>query len=133
MRVQSLVLSREDFHNIFEGNSVKASSFPAVNVYSNEEKVTITAELPGVNGEDLDITVVGNSLKIEGESREVFKDQEVSSHRTERSYGKFSRTLELPFEVDSSKVGANLVNGILTIELPIKESEKPRQIKIKVG
>ncbi|RME98752.1 MAG: Hsp20/alpha crystallin family protein [Chloroflexi bacterium] len=108
-----------------------APGYPAINVWANDEGVVVTAELPGVKTEDIDISVVGNTLTLSGERRpDELKDGE-KYHRRERRQGKFTRTFELPFGVEADKVEAMFERGVLHISLPRAEAEKPRKIAVK--
>lgn len=106
-------------------------SFPAVNVREEEDALNIEAELPGMNLQDLEIFVTGNSqLTIKGE-RKAAVPNKATQHRQERPFGKFVRTLTLPFPVDDTKVEARLENGVLKIHLPKHEAARPRKIPVK--
>jgi len=113
---------------------LRRRTFPAINVWINEaEGVIVTAELPGVNADALDISVTGDTLTLGGErpiSDEVPAEQ---YHRRERQYGSFSRTVQLPFTVDAGKVEATMKRGVLQISLPRAEAEKPKQIPVTVA
>ena len=114
----------------FSGSRV-APSFPAINVWLSEEGAVVTAELPGVYPEDLDISVVGETLTLTGSRQpEELKEGE-KYHRRERRFGKFTRTFQLPFTVEANKVEAKFDKGILHIALPRAEAEKPRKISVK--
>ncbi|MFN2159958.1 MAG: Hsp20/alpha crystallin family protein [Anaerolineales bacterium] len=108
-----------------------APSFPALNIWSNEDELIITAEVPGINPEDLDISVVGDNLTLKGERKAEEMDENARYHRQERGYGSFSRTVQLPFPVDIDKVDANFTNGVLEITMPRAEADKPRKIAVK--
>jgi HSP20 family protein len=108
-----------------------AYEFPALTVREQEESLTVEAELPGMGLEDLEIFVTGNTqLTIKGE-RKSLHPEKGTQHRQERPFGKFVRTLTLPFPVDDSKVEARLENGILKINLPKHEAARPRKIAVK--
>lgn len=108
-----------------------ASSFPAMNVWTNQDGAVITAELPGVNPEDIDISVVGETLTLSG-SRQAEELQEGEKyHRRERGHGKFTRTFQLPFPVEGDKVEAVFDKGVLHVSLPRAEADKPKKIAIK--
>lgn len=108
-----------------------ATDFPSINVWAGKDEVTLTAELPGVSSEDMDISVQDNALTLSGSRRtEELKDGGIS-HRQERDSGQFSRTVRLPFKVDDGKVKANYKNGILEITLPRAEEDKPKKITVK--
>ena len=107
------------------------ASFPAVNVREEDEALHVEAELPGMNLEEVEIFVTGNTqLTIKGERKAPTVDKG-TQHRQERSFGKFVRTLTLPFPVDADKVEARLENGILNIHLPKHEAARPRKIAVK--
>jgi len=108
-----------------------APSFPALNIWSNEDELIITAEVPGINPEDLDLSVVGDNLTLKGERKAEEMDENARYHRQERGYGSFSRTVQLPFPVDIDKVDANFTNGVLEITMPRAEADKPRKIAVK--
>ena len=107
------------------------ATFPAVNVWEDNENLFVEAELPGFELNDLEIYVNGeNHLSIKGERRQP-EVEGASWHRRERGYGSFNRTIELSSDVDADKVSANLKAGVLTITLPKKEEIKPRRIEVK--
>ena len=110
-----------------------APSFPAINVWLSEEGAVVTAELPGVKPEDLDISVVGETLTLTGSRQpEELKEGE-KYHRRERRFGKFTRTFQLPFTVEANNVDAKFDKGVLHIALPRAEAEKPRKISVKAA
>jgi len=107
------------------------ASFPAINIREEDDALHVDAELPGMNLDDLEIFVTGNSqLTIKGE-RKPPVPAKVTQHRQERPFGKFVRTLALPFPVDDTKVDARLENGVLRIHLPKHEAARPRKITVK--
>ena len=107
------------------------TEFPAVNVWVGGDTAVVTTELPGVDPKAIDISVVGRSLTLRGSREpEELKDNQ-SYHRRERWYGQFTKTLELPFDVESAKVEAKFGKGILSITLPRAEADKPRKITVK--
>jgi len=108
-----------------------APSYPAVNVWSNEDGLLVTAEVPGIKAEDIDINVVGQTLTLSGERKPEPLEEGAQYHRQERGYGKFSRVIELPFPINVNKVEATFKNGVLTIVLPRAEEDKPKKIKVK--
>jgi HSP20 family protein len=107
------------------------AEFPAMNLWLNDEGGVITAELPGVNENELTINVVGGTLTLSGERKLDNLPKDAVYHRQERSMGKFTRTIDLPFTVDAGKVQATLEKGILHILLPRAEKDKPHKIMIK--
>ena len=118
-----------EIHKLFDGRGIDKKSYPAVNIYGNEEELVVLAELPDVNKKDIDLTVYGDKLTIEGErKKKEFKD--IVVHREERGYGKFIRTFRLPYEVENEKISAKYTNGVLEVKLPRAESTKPQKIKV---
>jgi len=106
-------------------------TYPALNVWLNDEGAYVMAELPGVDSKALDIKVTGETLTISGERPEEPMPEGANCVRQERSYGQFSRTIELPFPVQSEKVEARLEKGVLHMRLPRAEADKPKQITVK--
>jgi HSP20 family protein len=106
------------------------SRFPLINGWVNDDGLIVTAEIPGVEPEDIEISIIDESLIISG-SRDDEELAENSQYiRRERPSGKFSRTIELPFQIDVDAVQAQFQNGLLRIELPRIPEEKPRKIKV---
>ena len=110
---------------------LNTANYPAVNVWANEDGQIVSAEMPGVHPEDINIDVTGDALSISGERKPDEVAREARFHRRERSYGSFSRTVQLPFMVDTNKVEASFKNGVLIITLPRAEADRPRKITIK--
>lgn len=105
---------------------------PAVDILETEDVLTLKADLPDVNIDDIDIRVENNTLTLRGH-RKFEKDEKVKGfHRIERSYGEFIRSFAIPNTVDAEKVAAEYRNGVLNISLPKKEAAKPRQVKVAV-
>lgn len=126
---------QREMNRLFETHSPAhmhtAPGYPAVNLWANEENLLLTTEVPGIDPESLDINVVGETLTLNG-MRQVDEVAEgVRLHRQERGYGKFSRTVPLPFSVDVNKVEATFKNGVLHITLPRAEADKPRKIAVR--
>jgi HSP20 family protein len=108
-----------------------AGGYPALNVWEDAERVFVEAELPGLDLKDLEIYVTGgNQLTLKGE-RKANVPEKGLWHRQERGFGKFSRSLTLPFNVDADKVDARFENGVLLVTLPKHESARPRKINVK--
>lgn len=105
---------------------------PAINLWEDEGALHLEAELPGLELNDLEIFVTGrNQLTIKGERKPATLEKGVV-HRQERGFGKFERSLGLPFPVDENAVEARFENGVLKLRLPKHEAAKPRKIAIKV-
>ncbi|MDR2405347.1 MAG: Hsp20/alpha crystallin family protein [Deltaproteobacteria bacterium] len=105
--------------------------FPLINVGEDDDHVVISAELPGVKSEDLDISVKNDTLTIKGEKKVGPHPQDANFYRRERHEGVFSRILTLPAKVEPENVEAVFKNGILTVTFPKAAEAKSRQITIK--
>lgn len=121
------------FNSTFTGQSRIAPDFPAINIWTNEDGAVVTAELPGVTPEDIDISVVGETLTLSGNRQPEALNDGGKYHRRERRFGSFSRSFQLPFMVEADDVEAIFENGILHISLPRSEAEKPRKIAVKTA
>lgn len=106
-----------------------AGGFPPLNVFSKGGDIVIVAEAPGLKKEELDIQVKGGTIQIAGVKTVAYGDR-VSLHRRERTTGRFSRSLNLPVEIDGENVKAEYRDGMLAIFLPRAEHDKPRSVKI---
>lgn len=104
--------------------------YPPLNLTEDDQGLFVRAELPGLEAEDLDISVEGDKLILRGE-RKIAAPEGVNFHRRERSAGTFRRIVNLPTRIDPAKVTAAMKNGLLTISLPKAEEAKPRQIQVK--
>lgn len=105
---------------------------PAVDVYEDQEGITLTAELPGLAVEDIDLRVENDTLTLKGERKLEREDKREGYRRVERSYGTFSRSFSLPDTVDTERIKAESKNGVLKVFLPRREETKPRQIQVKI-
>ena len=114
-----------------KGRVFNSPSYPAINIWTQEDGQMISAEMPGVLPEDIEIDVTGDGLSISGVRKQDEVAKEAHYHRRERSYGSFSRTIQLPFMVDTNKVEASFTNGVLLITLPRAEADRPKKIAIK--
>ncbi len=107
------------------------ASYPALNLWEDDECMFVEAELPGIELGDLDIFVNGgDQLTIQGERKSPIGD-DGEWHRQECGYGTFSRMVQLPSSVDATHVDATLTDGVLVIKLPKQEEAKPRRIEVK--
>ena len=107
---------------------------PPVDIYSTgEQELVIKVEIPGINKDDIDITVENFTLTVRGEKKaeQTIKDEQF--HRVERSYGTFTRSFALPHTDDSNRVAAEYKDGVLTVKLPLREDARPKQIKVSVA
>jgi len=103
---------------------------PAIEVFEKEDKFVVKAELPGMQGEDVDVSVVGDTLTIKGERKAETEVKEEDYYCCERSYGSFSRSIALPTSVDAKKIEASYEGGILEVSLPKAPEVKPKKIAI---
>ncbi|SHI83261.1 HSP20 family protein [Desulfatibacillum alkenivorans DSM 16219] len=103
---------------------------PSLDVAENEGEYVVTAEIPGLAKEDIDISLSEGLLTIKGEKRQEKKEETDTYHVMERSYGSFSRSLRVPNGVDLAGVKAETADGVLKIVLPKTEEEKTRKIEI---
>ena len=107
--------------------------FPAVNVWQGDEAVAVTAELPGIEPSDIDISVKDNVLTISGERKAPEVPEGARWHRNERSYGKYSRAVRLPYAASDDTVEARMTNGVLRVVVGRPEEDKPKKIEIKAA
>lgn len=111
-----------------------ASTFvPAVDIYEDEHNIVLTAEVPGVEEKDLDISLENGVLTVSGERKMENEEKENNFHRIERTYGRFTRSFTLPPTLDEDNVKAEFNNGVLKITVAKREEAKPKQIKIETG
>ena len=124
---------QRELGRIIEGTPTveRAARYPRVNVTGNPGGLVITADLPGVNPADLEISLNGKQLTIRGELKNAEPEGEgVTCHLRERVHGPFSRTFTLPYDVEEANISAKYDQGVLTIELPRAEKSKPRTIPV---
>ena len=112
--------------------SLRGSWMPAINILEREDAMVITADLPGLKAEDVEVTVEEGTLSIRGERRLEEAAEGETYHRVERLYGVFERNFSLPNSVDVEKIEARFNNGEMVLTLPKREESKPRSVKIKV-
>ena len=103
---------------------------PAVDLYEKDDHFVIKAELPGVDKKDIAIDLKDRVLTLSGERSFENEVKEENYYRRERSYGKFQRAFTLPADVDSDKIKAEFKDGLLQIEVPKPEEQKPKQVTI---
>jgi len=124
------------FDSFFRGTDeqglLSGTWIPAVDVAEENDAYVVKVELPGVNKDDVKITLESNILTIRGEKKTENEVKDKNYHRTERSYGSFQRSFTLPTTVRNDKVDAVYKDGILTVSLPKAEEAKPKQIEVKV-
>ena len=107
---------------------------PAVDVAEDDKGYTITAELPGIEEKDVDVSVSGDMLTIKGEKKKEREEKDKNHYISERSYGSFQRAFSLPDGIDQGKIAANFAKGVLTVTLPKNtEAQKSKKIEVKAA
>jgi len=128
---------RDEINRLFEspfdqsGSGAFNSWAPALDVYEDKSNLVVRAELPGLKKEEIEVSLRDNAITISGERRQEKKSEESETSRQERYYGRFTRSLVLPKQVDAAKVAAKYVDGVLTVTLPKAEEAKARQIEVR--
>ena len=105
--------------------------FPLVNLFEDDQNLYLTAEMPGLDASDLELSIQGDSLTLRGEVKAPEADRQVNYHRRERDSGFFRRVINLPEKTAPDQVRASLTNGVLTVVLPKAEEAKVRRIEIQ--
>lgn len=119
--------------DLFESGMNAGMWIPPVDLAETAEKITIKAEIPGIDPKEVNISIQENILLIKGEKKEEQEEKGKNYYRMERRYGSFSRSIDLPASVDTNKITAECKNGVLEITLQKKEEIKPKQIQVKVS
>ena len=144
--MQDLLELRDEMNRALEGRPLRArlrrysgeeegmrgAWLPPVDIRETKDAIEIMAELPGVDAENVDVSVEGNVLTIRGERRQEQVREDETFHRVERSYGMFERSFTLPRSVNAEKVSASYRDGILTVTVPKREEAKPKTVKVQV-
>jgi len=124
------------FDGFFRGTGDEDYTFsswtPAVDIAEHDNEYLVKAELPGVNKDEVKLTLENNILTIRGEKKQEKETKKENYHRVERNYGSFQRSFTLPAAVKADKIDASYKDGILTVSLPKSEEAKPKQIEVKV-
>lgn len=107
-----------------------ASVYPLVNVFTDADGMVVRAEVPGIPPDRLSVQVEAGQLTISGERPAPAEERDGSTHRQERQFGRFARTLQLPPEIDPGQVKAECHNGVLTVRLGKHAAARPRQIAV---
>ncbi len=130
---------REDFDDIvrdfftgFSNISATRGVYPLLDIKEDKEKFIIDIEVPGVDKNDLKISIKKDNLVVQGEKKEEKKREEESYLRVERSYGNFMRSVNLPVEVNQSKITAQYNNGVLKITLPKTQKENAKEVEVRI-
>jgi HSP20 family protein len=123
-------LFREAFPTFGDEALTPSAWTPAADIFESPQAIELTVELPGVNKDDVHVSVTNNQLTISGERKLPYADKRENYHRVERSYGSFTRSFTVPANVDVNNISANYKDGILCLILPKKPEAQPRQIKV---
>jgi HSP20 family protein len=105
---------------------------PAVEIAEEKDELVVKAEIPGIKKEDLEVNLSDHCLTISGEKKKEEEVKEKGYYYSERAYGSFCRSIELPTEVKSDKVSASFKNGVLEVHLPKTEEAKRKEVKVRV-
>lgn len=106
---------------------------PDIDVYEKDGALHVDAEVPGMSEKDIEITVAEGRLTISGEKSDKKEIKEKDYYRSERSYGRFSRSVELPAGADTAKAEASFKDGVLHVTVPLREEAKAKKIEVKAG
>ncbi len=105
---------------------------PSTDIHDSGDKLVVTTDLPGVDKNNIEVSVQGKTLFIKGEKKLESNTQDMGCLRSERFHGQFERALPLSEDIDASKIEANYQNGVLSVSIPKREEAKPKQIKVNV-
>jgi HSP20 family protein len=140
-RANNLQKRIDHLYDQFFGSSFLPSAYlfgernwdPKLDISEGGKDITIKVEIPGIEAKDFDISIDGRLLTIRGEKKQEQNEKEETYYRVERSYGYFSRTIQLPAEVDPDKVEASYKRGVLKIKLRKAKAYEAKRIKITTG
>jgi HSP20 family protein len=127
------------FDAFFQGSGNRAVAsgsqrwIPPTDLIETDEAFVLRSDLPGLSEDDLEIELKDGTLTISGERRSEHEDRREGFYRVERSFGRFSRSLDIPSGVDPGSVEAHFENGVLEVRIPKPEQEQPTRIKIGAG
>lgn len=111
----------------------KGDWLPAIDMAESEKEIVVNAEVPGMDGKDIDISLNGRVLTIKGERKQEKEEKEKNYHFLECRYGTFSRSFELPADVDSKNIKASYKDGVLKISLPKTKTQSAKKIEVKTS
>ena len=127
------VMDRMIEESINDQNNGEREMALGVNVAAEDDGYTLTALVPGLEAEDLDIEILNNTVTIRGEFKDTAGDEKTRFITRELPAGRFTRAIALPVALDAAKVEAALKNGVLTLRIPKAEAHRPKAIKINAG
>jgi HSP20 family protein len=122
----------DGFFRGFDLDLFRGGATPALDMHETADSVVVTAEVPGIPVEELDISITGDVLTLRGEKKDEREEKGKNFHRVERSFGSFQRSVQLPAYIDSANVEAKASDGVLTVRIAKKEEVQPRKIDIQV-
>ena len=122
---------QNEVNHLFNSTVSTSSVFPKVNLFYANDDLILTAEVPGVDPKEIDISIQGNILSLSGKRERTTVAEDAVLQRTERASGNFSRTIDLPVKIEVKDIDATYKNGILKVKLPRAEEDKPKKISIK--
>lgn len=128
---------RNEINRIFENDWFGGESLldrrlaPTLDIEDSDDEVLVTAELPGVDIKDVDVSVSGNILTLKGEKKDEHEEKRGGYFHRESWSGSFQRSITLPDAIDPDRVRAEMKNGVLRITLPKRDEVKPKQISVK--
>ena len=134
LRPVDLYQEMDSFLNSFmtkDSDKGEKTFTPSINVAESDIQYEVSADLPGVNSEDVNVEVHEGQLLISGERESVHEESDKKFHRVERTFGKFERRIGLPENVSESDISADYQHGVLTIVLPKSEKPKPTRVEVR--
>lgn len=131
-------LLQQEIDRLFEGVTRNLPGFatttmPSMDIGETDKVIEITAELPGLEKKDVELNVADNLLTIRGEKKNEREEKNKDYHLVERSYGSFSRSVELPAGVKIEDISAEIANGVLKVTIPKPAPKQSKQIEIKTA
>ncbi len=117
---------------VWRSEEAPSAWIPRVDISETDEEILVRADVPGMEKDDIKITLSDNVLTISGEKKVERDEKRENFHRVERVFGSFKRSFYIPTNVDPNKITASYKNGVLTIRLPKKEEAKPKEIPVQV-
>ena len=136
---QDLLAIQDEMNQVFgrarqgQGQAGGRVWAPALDIFERKDAYVVTVEVPGVNADDLDITLEDGLLTIQGERQFTSESSEQQYHRVERRYGSFRRSITLPSQVQADAIEASFENGVLEVVVPKAEEAKPKKITVRAG
>jgi HSP20 family protein len=129
----SLSLFEDTLNRFFSEGPTARPWYPSVDISEDENALTLTADIPGVKLEEIDLKIEDGTLTFSGKREFEKREEKGAYHRIERNYGEFHRAFSLPDTVDVDKVAAAYDSGVLKVTLPKKEAAKPKSIKVEIA